>query len=33
MEQKQENCTKMAVAHPRPQFLVEECVFMVLKYM
>ena len=23
----------MAVAHPRPQFLVEEWVFMVLKYM
>ena len=29
---KQKNCTKMAGAHPRLQFLIDERVFMVLKY-
>ena len=29
---KQKNCTKMAVAHPKPQFSVDELVFMVSNY-
>ena len=29
---KQNNCTKMVGAHPRPHFSVDERVFMVLKY-
>ena len=29
---KQKNCTKIAGAHPRPQFSVDEQVFMVLEY-
>ena len=32
MEQKAKNCTKMAGAHPKPQFSVDERVFMVLEY-
>ena len=32
MEQKAKNCTEMAGAQPKPQFSVDERVFMVLKY-